>query len=162
MPWIDLLIIAILLLSTVFSIMRGFAKDAISLAAWILAFIIAISLGDKFALILPQSIEEPRIRLGISVAVLFITTLIIGIIANFLLAGFVNMAKLGNLDRSLGALFGFVRGVVIVCLLVVLGAFIDLDETSWWQRSALLPYVESLIGYMAPVLPDSLTRFIKL
>lgn len=162
MPWIDLLIIAILLISTVFSIMRGFARDAISLAAWILAFVIAISLGDKFALILPQSVEDPRIRMGISVTVLFIATLIIGIIANFLLAGFVNMAKLGNLDRSLGALFGFVRGVVIVSLLVVLGAFIDLNETGWWQRSALLPFIEALISYILPLLPASLARFIKL
>lgn len=162
MPWIDLLIIAILLISAVLSYMRGFAKDAISLAAWILAFVIAISLGDKFALILPQSVEDPRIRIGISVTVLFIATLVIGIIANFLLAGFVNMAKLGNLDRSLGALFGFVRGVVIVSLLVVLGAFIDLNATGWWQRSALLPFIEGLIVYILPVLPDSLVRFIKL
>lgn len=162
MPWIDLLIIAILLISTVLSYFRGFAKDAISLAAWILAFVIAISLGDKFALILPQSIEDPRIRLGISVAVLFIATLVIGIIANFLLAGFISMAKLGNLDRSLGVLFGFVRGVVIVSLLAVLGAFIDLNQTGWWQRSALLPLIENLIGYILPILPDNLTRFIKL
>lgn len=162
MPWIDLLIIVILLISTVFSIMRGFARDAISLAAWILAFVVAIALGDKFALILPQSVEDPRIRLGISVAVLFVATLVIGIIANFLLAGFINMAKLGNLDRSLGALFGFARGVVIVSLLVVLGAFIDLNETGWWQRSALLPLIEGVIGYMLPLLPDNLTRFIKL
>ena len=162
MPWLDLLIIAILLISTVLSYMRGFAKDAVSLAAWILAFVIAISLGDKFALILPQSIEDPRIRLGISVAVLFIATLVIGIIANFLLAGFINMAKLGNLDRSLGVLFGFVRGVVIISLLAVLGSFIDLNQTGWWQRSALLPLIENLIGYILPLLPDNLTRFIRL
>jgi membrane protein required for colicin V production len=162
MPWIDLFIIAVLLISTVLSYMRGFAKDAVSLTAWILAFVIAISLGDKFALILPQSIEDPRVRLGISVTVLFIATLVIGIVANFLLAGFINMAKLGNLDRSLGVLFGFVRGIVIVSLLVVLGAFIDLNQTGWWQRSALLPLIENLIGYILPLLPDNLARFIKL
>jgi membrane protein required for colicin V production len=62
----------------------------------------------------------------------------------------------------LGVLFGFVRGAVIVSLLAVLGAFIDLNQTGWWQRSALLPLIENLIGYILPILPDNLTRFIKL
>ena len=162
MPWIDLSIIAILLISTIFSIKRGFAKDAISLSAWILAFVIAISLGDKFALILPQSLEDERLRLGIAVVLLFIATLIVGIVANFMSEGFINMVKLGALDRNLGALFGLVRGIVIVCLMVVLGAFISLNETGWWDRSALLPYFESLINYVLPILPDRLADFIKL
>lgn len=162
MPWLDLLIVAILVISTIISGIRGFAKDAISLAAWILAFIIAISLADKFALILPQSMEDPRLRIGVALVILFVATLVMGMVANFMLTGLINMTKTHGINRGLGVLFGFVRGVVIICVLVVLGAFIGLNEVDWWQRSALLPAAETIINYLIPILPDNLTRFIKL
>lgn len=161
MPWFDLFIIAVLVISTVVSVVRGFARDAISLAAWVAAFVIAISLADKFALILPQSMEDERLRLGVAVVVLFLATLIMGMVANFLLAGFINMVKMQGLDRSLGALFGFVRGVVIVCLLAVLGAFIGLNEADWWEGSRLMAVAEAMVRTIAPLLPDNFTRFIK-
>lgn len=162
MPWFDLFIIAVLVISTFVSVIRGFAKDSISLAAWILAFIVALSLADKLALILPASLEDPRLRLGVAVAILFLSTLVMGMVANFLLTGFIDMVRMRNLDRSLGAVFGFVRGVVIVCLLAILGAFIDLDETTWWQRSKLMPAAVAIVHYMEPMLPDDFTRFIRL
>ena len=161
MPWIDLLIVAILVISTVVSSIRGFAKDAISLAAWILAFIVAMSLADKFALILPQSMEDPRLRIGLAFVVLFLATLVMGMVANFMFAGFINLTKTHSLNRGLGVIFGLVRGVVIVCLMVVLGSFIGLNEVTWWQGSALLPIAETIIGYLVPILPDNLTQFIK-
>ncbi|HEY3486639.1 MAG TPA: CvpA family protein [Gammaproteobacteria bacterium] len=157
----DILILLIIVASVAFSVMRGFARDAISLTAWVLAFVIALSLAEKFALILPASIEQPGLRLGISMSILFLATLIMGMVANFMLEGFVNMTKTNNLDKSLGALFGFVRGVLIVCLLVVLGAFISLNETSWWKRSKLLPAAEWVVESMAPFLPDKVARFVK-
>lgn len=162
MPWLDIFIIAVLVISTVISVMRGFAKDAISLSAWVLAFIVAVTLADKFALILPQSMEDPRLRLGVAIAVLFVATLVMGMVANFMLAGLINLTKAHNLDRSLGALFGFVRGLVIICLLVVLGVFIGLNQVDWWQSSKLIPIAQTIIETLMPILPDNLTRFIKL
>ncbi len=162
MPWFDILILAIIVISTLLSIIRGFAKDAISLSAWILAFILAISLADKLAIILPQSIEQPQLRVGIAMTVLFIITLVMGMVANFLLSGFINMVRLNNLDRSLGALFGFIRGVIIICLIAVIGAFIGLNEISWWSDASLLPYAEKLIKLLMPYLPQGVVQYIKL
>jgi membrane protein required for colicin V production len=159
--WIDILILLIILVSVTFSIVRGFTRDAISLTAWVLAFVIALALGEKFALILPDSIEDPKVRMGISITVLFIATLVMGMLANFLLAGFVNLTKTNNLDRSLGAVFGFARGVIIVCAVVVVGAFISLHETGWWQESKLIPLHVWVIHHAAPVLPANVADFIK-
>lgn len=161
MPWFDIIILLIMLISTVISVVRGFAKDAISLAAWILAFVISLTLADKFALILPDSMENPRLRVGVAIAVLFLATLIMGMVANFLLTGFINMVKMQNMDRSLGALFGFVRGVVIICLLVVLGSYIGLNEAEWWEDSALIPAAEWVLDYLEPLLPNDFARYIK-
>ncbi len=161
MPWLDITLLAIVLISTVFSVIRGFAKDAISLTAWILAFIVAITLADKFAIILPESIENPRIRVGVAIATLFLATLIMGTIANFLLAGFISMVKMQNIDRGLGAMFGLVRGVIIVCLLVVMGAYIGLNEENWWSSSALVPVAEWMLEGIEPLLPNDFVQYIR-
>ena len=159
--WLDVLILLIIIVSTLFSVIRGFARDLVSLTAWVLAFVIALSLAEKFALILPQSIEQPGLRLGISMSILFLGTLVMGMVANFMLEGFVNVTKTNNLDKSLGALFGFVRGVALVCLLVVLGAFISLHETSWWRSSKLVPAAEWIIISVGPMLPDAVAKYVK-
>ena len=161
MPWLDIAILIIVVISTVVSIVRGFAKDAISLAAWVLAFVIAITLADKFAIILPVSMESPRLRVGVSIAILFLTTLIMGMVANFLLAGFIGMVKMQNIDRGLGAMFGFARGIIIVCLLVVLGTFIGMNEAKWWDSSALIPAAEWVLELIEPLLPNDFARYIQ-
>jgi membrane protein required for colicin V production len=161
MPWFDIVILLVISVSTIVSIVRGFAKDSISLAAWILAFIIAITLADKFAIILPDSMENPRLRAGVSITVLFLATLIMGMVANFLLAGFINMVKMRNIDRGLGALFGFARGIVIICLLVVIGSYIGLNEADWWEDSALIPVTEQVLEAIEPLLPKSFAQYIE-
>lgn len=159
--WLDILILLIIVVSTLFGIIRGFARNMVSLAAWILAIVISLSLAEKLALILPQDIERPGLRIAIAMCILFLGTLIIGMVASFMLEGFINATKANNLDKSLGALFGFVRGVVLVCILVVLGAFISLNQTDWWERSKLIPAGEWVVQVLTPVLPDSVARFVK-
>jgi membrane protein required for colicin V production len=159
--WLDIVILLIVAISTVFGITRGFAKNMVSLAAWVLAFVIALSLSEKFARLLPEDIEQPGLRIGIAMSVLFLATLVMGMLANFLLEGFVNATRTNRLDRSLGGLFGFARGVLLVCILVVLGAFISLNQTDWWRQSRLIPAGEWVVQLLAPVLPDSVMEFIK-
>src|SRR5688572_10685489 len=149
--WLDIVILLIIAVSTVFGVIRGFAKNVVSLAAWILAFVVALSLSEKFAQLLPEDIEQPGLRIALAMSILFLATLIMGMVASFLLDGFVNATKINRLDRSLGGLFGFVRGVLLVCALVVLGTFISLDETSWWERSKLAPAGEWVVQLLAPV-----------
>ncbi|HEX5055240.1 MAG TPA: CvpA family protein [Gammaproteobacteria bacterium] len=160
--WLDIVILLVVAVSTVFGVIRGFARNMISLASWILAFVIALSLSEKFAQLLPDDIEQPGLRIGIAMCILFLVTLIMGMLATFLLEGFVNAARINRLDRSLGGLFGFARGVLFVCLLVVLGAFISLNQTDWWQESKLIPAGEWVVQLLEPVLPDSVTGLVKL
>lgn len=159
--WLDIVILLIIAVSTVFGIIRGFAKNVVSLAAWILAFVIALSFSEKFARILPDGIEQPGLRIVIAMSILFLATLVMGMLANFLLEGFVNATRANRLDRSLGGLFGFVRGVLLVCILVVLGAFISLNQTDWWRNSRLVPAGEWLVQLLEPVLPDSVAELVK-
>jgi membrane protein required for colicin V production len=160
--WLDIVILMVVAVSTVFGVIRGFTRNMISLASWILAFVIALSLSEKFAQLLPEDIEQPGFRIGIAMCILFLATLVVGMLATFLLEGFVNATRTNRLDRSLGGLFGFVRGVSFVCLLVVLGAFISLNQTDWWRESRLIPAGEWVVKLLEPVLPDRVAGLVKL
>ncbi|GIX21370.1 MAG: hypothetical protein KatS3mg121_0153 [Gammaproteobacteria bacterium] len=156
MPWFDLFILAVLLVSTVLSLARGFTRDAVGLASWVGAFVLALALGDKLALILPESWGEASLRLLIAMVILFVATLAIGMAVDVLLTGLIDIAHLKRLDRSLGAVFGFLRGLVILALIAVGGAFIGLDHAPWWRASRLMPYIELFLDRVQPVLPEPL------
>ena len=74
MTALDFAIVGIIAVSAIFSLFRGFLKEVISLAAWLLAFAVAFLLGPQFSELMPASIENPILRLGTAVAVLFITS----------------------------------------------------------------------------------------
>ena len=81
---IDWVIIGILVISTLMSVRRGFVKEALSLATWIAAVIIARLFAGQFSVLLESQIETGSLRLGASYLVLFIGTLMVGGMVNFL------------------------------------------------------------------------------
>ncbi|MGH8362720.1 MAG: CvpA family protein, partial [Gammaproteobacteria bacterium] len=56
--------------------------------------------------------------------------------------------------RSLGVIFGLVRGVVIVAVLVIVAGFTALPKNQWWQESRLIPYAQGAAGWMRALLPQ--------
>ena len=84
MSWLDLVIIGIILISALISLVRGFVKESISLASWILAGFIAFRYFATFAELLLPYIESPTLRTGTAFSILFVCTLIIGAIINFM------------------------------------------------------------------------------
>ncbi|HYM36289.1 MAG TPA: CvpA family protein, partial [Steroidobacteraceae bacterium] len=49
-----------------------------------------------------------------------------------------------NIDRGLGGLFGLLRGVTLIALVVMLAHVVQLDDVRWWKHSVLLPYAETV------------------
>lgn len=142
---IDWIILLILLVSSLISIKRGFTREALSLATWIIALVIARLFSDKLAVLLGGLIESAAWRYTIAFVVLFITTLVVGALINHLLGEFVRLTGLTGTDRVLGVVFGLLRGLVIVVAVLALGRLFALDQ--FWQQSALVPYFEPVIKW---------------
>ena len=147
MNWVDYIIIGIVSLSALISLVRGFAKESLSLVIWFFAFVISSRFYQDLASHF-TGIEKPLIREGVAIAVLFVLTLIIGAIANYILSQLVSKTGLSGTDRVLGICFGALRGTLIVAaLLFGLDTFTEMNHAQWWEKSALIPEFKVIIQW---------------
>lgn len=139
MVWIDYAILVVIGISTLISLVRGFVKEAVSLVVWMSAFFIASNFYANLASLL-TNLSDPFIRNAAAIAILFITTLILGALANYIIGQLVSKTGLSGTDRVLGLVFGALRGVLICsAVLFFMDAFTSAGSASWWQGSTLIP-----------------------
>ena len=110
MSGIDLAVLAVIVLSAFISFMRGFFREAVSLAMWVMAILITLTFTAQFSTLLPDTIETAAARASISSMILFFGTLAIGTIISWLFQRIVDSASLTKIDRFAGVAFG-------ICLL---------------------------------------------
>jgi len=154
MQLVDGVILFIILISVLFGIFRGFVKETVSVVFWILAVWVAIKFCDQASIYVPSAIDSQSLRIAIAFGVLVILTLIVGAIVNQVIGLLVSKSGLSGTDRILGFIFGALRGVVIVTVLVLLAtSFGNMKEKSWWESSVALPYFDSLAQQLYGYLP---------
>lgn len=145
MQWIDWAILIVIGLSAGISLLRGFVREALSLAGWILAFFVAKGFYQEFSSLLESSIETPSLRYAVSWAALFVLTLTVSGLINYILSQLIEKAGLSGMDRIMGMAFGALRGVLLVSVAVLLlREFTPVEHDKWWIKSELIPHVEIL------------------
>jgi membrane protein required for colicin V production len=157
MATFDLIILAIVLLSAVVGLVRGFLREITSLVTWVLAFWLAWRFAGSLAPHLGETLSGPP-GVWAARAIIFITVLVLGAIVAYVLDRLVRMSLFSGLDRMLGFLLGFVRGVVIVAVVLILGQSAKLDSEGWWQGSKLVPVVTPVASLLRAVGGDYLPR----
>jgi len=155
---LDWIIVAVIVLSGAISIIRGFVKESISLVTWVLAFWIAAVFAGKLAILLPPSLEGDMLRWVVAAVALFMATLLVGGLANFLLSTLVEKTGLSGTDRALGVVFGVLRGVVIVALLLQIGGGTVLRGDGLWDRSRLRGYFDPVSDWLRSHYPTDIAE----
>ena len=154
--WIDVVILALIALSAILSLFRGFVREAVALATWLVALWVAMAFHEDLAAILSQWISTPSAQKITAFAVLFVCVLLLGAIINFLASKLVDKTGLTGTDRLLGIVFGVARGGVIVAILVLLAGLTPFPQDPWWQDSQFIGYFEELAMWMRSYLPDDI------
>ncbi|MCP5448903.1 MAG: CvpA family protein [Chromatiaceae bacterium] len=157
MIWVDYIIIGIIGLSALISLIRGFMREALSLAVWVVACFVAWTFFRELAPHLTW-FSLPSVRLGAALAILFLTTLLVGGLVNYLIVQLVEKTGLTGTDRLIGILFGAARGVLLVTLLVFLAGLTPLPEDPWWNASQLIGYFQELAVWLKALLPEDLAE----
>lgn len=162
--WIDVVIVAVILISALISLIRGFVREAFSLAVWILAFWISWSFFRELAMRMETMISTPSVRLGVAFTIIMLLALAVGGLVNYLVIQLIERTGLSGSDRFIGMIFGAARGVLVIAVLVLLAGLTVFPVDPWWQESRLLPYFEELALWLRDMLPPDIAdrfRFIE-
>lgn len=141
MIWADWAIISIVGVSVLISVVRGFVREALSLVVWVAALFVAMAFYPQATQWLTNLIETPSLRQAAAWLGLFVLTLIVGGIVNYLISQLVKATGLTGTDRFLGMLFGAARGLLVVLvILILLPQALPVTQDPWWHESVLIPY----------------------
>lgn len=154
MEYADLVVIGIIAISILVGAIRGFIKEAFSLAVWAAAFLIAFQYSGALALQLESHIELPSARTALAFSGLFLVVLLIGGLVTFLVGKLVEKTGLSGTDRLLGGVFGGVRGLVLVLVLMLVAGLTPVPQDPWWQSSRSIQSLLPLAEWSAQFLPD--------
>lgn len=161
MTWVDFAILGIIAISAILALFRGFIREALSLATWLLAIWIALVFARPASHFLEGFIHSGSLRLAIAYIGLFILTLIVGVLINHMAGKLVKASGFSGTDRMLGVLFGIGRGIAVVTLLVVLAGFTPMPRDNWWQQSIFVYQFEPLAVWVRNRLPPDMAKQIR-
>lgn len=161
MIWIDWLILLVILLSAVISVVRGFFKEAISLAGWIIAIWLGLAFSGEIAALLAKIISVPSVRIIVSFSMVLIFVLVLTALASHFATLVVKKTGLTGTDRVLGVVFGVARGAVIVGILVLLAGLTALPRDPWWREATLIPHFQRLAVHIRAMLPTDVADEIR-
>ena len=162
MIWVDYVIIGIIALSALIGLLRGLVREALSLTAWVAAIWVAVQFSGQLAPVLTTYISVPSLRLIAAFAALFLGILILIGIINFVIVRLLEKTGLGGTDQMLGVVFGIVRGVVVIAILVLLAGATPFPKDPWWNQSMLIVYFEDMAVIVRNVLPaDIASHFVS-
>jgi membrane protein required for colicin V production len=155
-PYIaDIIVVTIIGLSALFGFVRGFLREVLSIGAWILAGLatyFGLPLLRPFAL---QYISHELIADAVTGVAIFLVVLVVASVISHVITRSVRESSLGPLDRSLGILFGLVRGAAIVSVaLLICDNFYAPDNRPQWLKDArTLPVVQIGADFVRQFVP---------
>lgn len=161
MNWVDYAILAIIGISVLISLWRGFTKEALSLAGWILAAWVALTFADQLQALLEPHIQVPSLRLMVAFAILFIATLFLAGFINYLAVQVIKKTGLSGTDRMVGIFFGVARGCVVVAVLVLVAGMTPLPQDPWWNQSQMMHYFQDMAVWLRQFLPADIAKSIQ-
>lgn len=161
LTWLDIGLLAVVGLSCIVGLWRGFVVEVMSLAVWIAAFWIAFSFGDDVAALFEAHVGAASARLFLGYALLFVAALLVGGLATWLMGKLVKSTGLSGTDRLLGLGFGLARGAALSCVAVLLMGFTPMPQDAFWRESRVLPGFQRGAEWLRAYLPAAVSEHVS-
>jgi membrane protein required for colicin V production len=159
--WVDLALLSVLGLSVLIGLWRGLVFEVVSLLGWLVAFVIANSVGPLLAQILPIGDPSSPLRLWAGYAIVFVLVLIACTLLARMLRALISATPLSVVDRLLGGAFGVARGALVLVIVATLVTLSPFAQSSSWQNSHGALWLGQALEGLKPVLPQSLNVHIS-
>ena len=161
MTWLDYAVIGVFVASLVLGAWRGLVREVLSTLGWVIAFLAANLLAGPLGPAMPQAIPGPELRIASAYVAVFVASLIVTSLVGLLLSKIVKAVGLGGVDRVLGAVFGTVRGVLIVLAATLIAGLTSAPRHPYWRDSASGPLLAQAAGALKPLLPQTLAERLR-
>jgi membrane protein required for colicin V production len=156
--WVDIIIIAVIGLSILTGLFRGFVKELIALCVWALAIWAGMHYSQNLEPWLIDYIKEATVRQAAAFVVILFATLLAGGLVSALFSFILKRTGLSGTDRTLGMVFGFIRGVFIVALLMVVVRMTSLPYQQYEKESKLYAQFTPVVVVIDNYLPDFIKK----
>lgn len=154
LQWVDLAIIAIIGLSVLTGLFRGFVKELVALCVWALAIWLGIHYSASLDPWLQPYIQEKSARTAVAFILILFGTLLVGGIINAILGFILKQSGLSGTDRTLGMGFGFLRGVFIVALIMVAVKMTSFPYEEYAKNSRFYAQFDPVVALIYEHLPE--------
>ena len=156
MNWVDAVMLAVVALSALAGFLRGLAREALGLAAWLAAALVASRFYGAGLPLAQRWIDDPQVADVVCFVIVFVVILIALSVLAGVISRLVRLSVLGGIDRILGAGFGILRGAVLLVLaFIVLGIVVAPDRWPDPVRQARgLRYLHAGASYALAQAPE--------
>ena len=160
MAALDLVFVAVLLLSMLLGTWRGLVYELLSLVNWVAALLLAQWLAQDVAQHLPMRNASEMVRYAAGFVLVFVSSVLLGGLVAALARKLISTVGLRPVDRVLGAVFGLLRGMLLLLLATVLVSMTALKDSAVWQQSVGAGACLVLLKTVKPAMPPEVGRFL--
>lgn len=158
---LDWIFIAVLLLSMALGAWRGLVYEVLSVLGWLAAYVVAQVYAAAVGQWLPMDGASAPMRYAVGFAAAFIGTAFVAGFLTWVAKKLIEKVGLRPVDRTLGAAFGLVRGMLILLAVATVVLMTPLREADWWKQSAGAGVLGAVLKGLKPVLPTELGQYIN-
>jgi membrane protein required for colicin V production len=159
----DYAALAVIALSALRGAWRGLLSEVFGLIGWIAAFFIACRYVDRLVPYIPAHWPGGALTQWLlAFAAIAVGVVLVAGIGSAVIGRLVAASGLDGADRSLGLMFGIVRGVLVVLVLVALAGLTELPKQEFWRHALLRPYAEQGVRTLKPLLPKALAEYVRI
>ena len=161
MTTVDWIFLAVLTFSMLLGAWRGLVYEVLSVLGWAVSFYAAQYFAPVVAGWLPLQSSSETLRYAAAFVLVFIAAVFIAGLLAFLLKKLIESIGLRPVDRTMGAAFGLVRGVILLLAAAVVIDMTALEKSVWWQESKGAPVLNATLKGLKPMLPEQFAKYLS-
>ena len=161
LPLIDITLIVFVAISVLIGIYRGFVKEILSVAAWVLAALVAYRYGEAASQYIKPYINQEPLDLAIAYVAVFLIALIAFSVISHIISQIFSSSGMSGFDRILGGVFGILRAAIIIGVLIIVGRYMAMDQQQWWIDSGYMSHFEPLVEWLQGFIPEQYAKEIQ-